>query len=217
MNIRSTFLAALAAVGLVGSLGAQIRITEWMYNGSEFVEFTNVGTTDIDMTGWSFSDSGTGAGTVDLSAFGVVVSGQSVILSEASAAGFKTLWGLGASVVVIGGNVTNLSRGDTINLWNASNTLVDTLDYADNGDAGGPRTNGTSAWTELANLGKNDATLWTLSSVGDALGSWTSLTGGFIANPGSYFAAVPEPSTYASIAALLALGFAIRRRRASKA
>jgi hypothetical protein len=87
---------------------------------------------------------------VDLSAFGVVASGQSVILSEASAADFKTLWGLGASVVVIGDNGTNLGRGDTINLWNDLNALVDTLEYADNGVAGGPRTNGVSAWTGLA-------------------------------------------------------------------
>lgn len=33
---------------------AQIRITEFMYAGEEFIELTNVGSTPVDFTGWSF-------------------------------------------------------------------------------------------------------------------------------------------------------------------
>ena len=52
---RLMFLAMLVSVVRVAS--GQIVITEWMYNGSgtgstgEFVEFTNVGTESVDMTG----------------------------------------------------------------------------------------------------------------------------------------------------------------------
>ncbi|HEY0340045.1 MAG TPA: lamin tail domain-containing protein, partial [Steroidobacteraceae bacterium] len=43
------------------STAEDIRITEFMYKGEgspgEFVEFTNMGTTAVDMTGWSEDDS----------------------------------------------------------------------------------------------------------------------------------------------------------------
>src|SRR5262245_12628751 len=112
---RNTLTAALAIVGFATSVNAQMRITEYQYTGgditSEFIEFTNVGGASIDMTGWSFDDSDhTDGPHTDLSAFGVVVSGQSVILCEATAAGFRTAWGLAGSVAVIGANLNNLGR-----------------------------------------------------------------------------------------------------------
>jgi hypothetical protein len=71
-------LAALTA----GTANAQMRITEWMYNGAtEFMEFTNVGASSIDMTGWSYDDSDRVPGSVDLTAFGSVAAGESVILT----------------------------------------------------------------------------------------------------------------------------------------
>ena len=69
---KKTFpaLLALAACGVFASSAqaATIQITEWMYQGAaekgEFIEFTNMGASAIDMTGWSFDDDSRNAGTV---------------------------------------------------------------------------------------------------------------------------------------------------------
>ncbi len=127
---------------------ADIRITEWEYNGSEFVELTNVGTESHDLTGWSFSDSARTPGNVSLSGFGTVAAGESVILSEATAAAFRTEWSLPTTVKVVGGNTQNLGRSDEINIYDATSSLVDRLTYNDQGtgDVKGPRTDTASAW-----------------------------------------------------------------------
>ncbi len=210
MKIKPLISATFVATAAV-SQGA-IVITEWSYSATdgEFIEFTNTGTTDVDLNGWSYSDSArtpTGATSVDLSAFGMVGSGNSVILTEAVDADFRAAWNLATSVKVIGGLIVNLGRGDEINIYDATEALVDRLTYADNGTAGGPRTQNVSGITTPSNYGANDATLWTLSVSGSG-GAYTS-TGGDVGSPG--IAAIPEPS-----AALLGtLGFllVIRRRR----
>ena len=194
---------------------AQVRITEWQYNGTEFVEFTNLGSSPVDMTGWSFDDDSRAPGTVSLSAFGTLAGGQSAILSELSAADFRAAFSLSANVPVVGGNSTNLGRGDEINLFDASTALVDRLTYADNATpANGPRTDinsGNPATLALAlqgAAGDTAATGWVLSASGDAFGSLLSTSGGY-ANPGT-FALIPEP---ASFAGLVAAGLIARRRR----
>jgi predicted extracellular nuclease len=176
-----------------------IRITEWMYNGDEFIELTNVGDDVVDMTGWSFDDDSRLAGTVSLSAFGLVAAGQSVILAEVDAATFRSSWGLGAGVGVIGGNATNLGRADEINVFDASQALVDRLTYNDP-VIGGPRTQNLSANIALANVGLNRADLALASIAGDAYGSALS-TAGFPGNPGLYLP-IPEPGS----ATLMAFG-----------
>ena len=170
------------------SIAGSMRITEYMYNGKEgpntvgeYVEFTNVGGTAVDMSGWSFDDSSEQPGSQSLSAFGIVQPGESVILTDTTAAGFRGNWGLCPGIKVIGGNSNNLGRSDEINLYNGT-TLVDRLTYNDQA-ALGPRTNGTSAWVTAAGLGINNATLLTLSSVGDAENSHTSQLSE-IGNPG---------------------------------
>ncbi|WP_259539021.1 lamin tail domain-containing protein [Herbiconiux daphne] len=172
-----------AASATAASATGQVRITEWEYNGSEFVEFTNLDQQAIDLTGWSFSDSGAEPGDVDLSAAGTVQPGASFVLSEASAADFRSEWGLASTVVVIGDNTTNLGRADAINLYDSTDALVDTLTYDDQSGAG-PRTSAASAWpsTEAA-LGADSAADWTLSTAGDIEGSWTSASG-YVGSPG---------------------------------
>lgn len=210
--MRHTFLALLAVVVVAPALHAQVRITEWMYNTNEFVEFTNLGSSSVDLTGWSFSDSARGAGDVSLSAFGTLAAGESVILSEAAADTFRATWNLPASVKIIGGNAQNLSRSDEINIYNASGELQDRLTYNDQTGLG-PRTDTASAWISFSNVGTNNANLWTRSTVGDAQGSY--LAGGAVANPGTY--AVPEPGTYALIGLGLGLVIWQLRRRSIKA
>lgn len=203
-------VAAVLAGTLASVASAQMRITEWMYNGAdgEFIEFTNVGGGAIDTTGWSFDDNSRVPGSVSLSAFGLVQPGESVILCEPDAATFRTNWSLSPAVDVIGLNNNNLGRADEINIYDAANVLVDRLTYDDQ-SLGGPRTLEISGNpTSPAALGANNHALWQLSGDGDAFGSYVAANFG-VGNPGLY---VPEPSALA----LLALGgpAVVRRRRA---
>lgn len=187
-------LASLAVfLAVASSASAQMRITEWAYsaNDGEFIEFTNIGVSAINMAGWSYDDDSRLPGTVDLSAFGIVNPGESVILTEANATAFATAWSL-TGVDIIGGNTTNLGRNDEINLYDDGGALVDRLTYGDQNFPGTIRTQNISGWTQ-AGLGLNDVSLWQLSVVGDAQNSYTSSLGD-IGNPGS-FVPVPEPTT----------------------
>ena len=176
--------AALASLAVAAPAAAEMRITEYMYGGAngEFIEFTNVGNAPVDMSGWSFDDDSEAAGTVDLSAFGTVAAGESVILTETSAADFRTAWSLCDAVKVIGSNTTNLGRDDEINLFDASHAVVDRLTYGDD-TLGGPRAQNKSAWVSAAGLGANIVTEWTLSVIADAESSYAS-SGGDIGSPG---------------------------------
>ena len=162
-----------------------MRITEYMYSGNngEFVEFTNVGSTPIDMTGWSYDDNGHTPGKVSLSVYGIVQPGESVILTETDAATFRTDWSLCSGQPVIGGNTDNLGRSDQINLYDNNNILVDRLTYGDQTFPGTIRTQDVSGYVTAAALGLDNIAGWTLSSIGDAEGSVKS-TGGDIGSPG---------------------------------
>ncbi len=190
MKAASIGLVVLLATG-AGSARAAVQITEWMYNGNasgsigEFVELTNRGPAAVDMTGWSFDDDSRAAGTISLSAFGVVAPGESVVLTDDTAAAFKSAWSLPAAAKVIGGNTANLSRNDEINIFDATSALVDRLTYGDQNIAGTIRTNGKSGIPlTLAALGANNAALWQLAVSGDAFGSTASTPAGDIGNPG---------------------------------
>jgi predicted extracellular nuclease len=165
-----------------------------MYSGVdfEFIEFTNIGSEAVNMTGWSFDDDSRVAGTVSLSAFGTVFPGESVVLAEAGDSNFRAAWGLSSSVKVIGGNLVNLGRNDEINLYNASGNLVDRLAFGDQNYFGSVRTQNASCNIPSGDYGyqivRTTAEGWVLASIGDAYGSWAS-TGGDIGSPGQ----VPEP------------------------
>ncbi len=205
---------------LSSSLSA-MTITEWMYNpnsgSGEFIEFTNLTNAAIDMTGWSFDDSSRTAGSVSLSAFGIVAAGESVILTEISAAAFRTEWNLASGVKVVGNNTDNLGRSDEINLYNNVGTLVDRLTYNDQGagNVDGPRTQGVSGWASTATaLGANNASLWVLSAVGDVEGSYTSASG-LIGNPGTtaYASPVPVPAALPLLLSAFGVIGGVRLRR----
>lgn len=207
------FTVALAAYQLFSfvSANAQMRITEFMYSGAggEFVEFTNVGSTAIDMTGWKYSDvsrATSGSNSISLSGFGVVAPGESVILTESTPSNFRTYWGLCAGVKIVGGHTSaNLGRSDEINLYNAANAQIDRLTYNDEGTGSvkAPRTQNVSAYVTSANLGNDLASSWILSAANDAAFSYRANGNGDIASPGrsavntitQAFNPCPPPST----------------------
>jgi Lamin Tail Domain/Secretion system C-terminal sorting domain len=162
-----------------------MRITEYMYSGNngEFAEFTNIGSTPIDMTGWSYDDNGATPGAVSLTPYGIVKPGESVILTETQTDSFRKDWSLCTGVPVIGGNTDNLGRSDQINLYDNKGQLVDRLTYGDQTFPGTIRTQDVSGYVSKAALGIDSIAGWKLSAVGDAEGSTTS-TGGDIGSPG---------------------------------
>jgi hypothetical protein len=218
---RKRFNRTLAGLSLAGALtiampasAYTVAITEWQYNGSEFVEFTNLTSSTVDMTGWSFDDDTRMPGSVSLSAFGNVAPGESVILSEVSDSAFRATWGLPNSVKVIGLNTNNLGRDDEINLYDAANSLVDRLTFGDDINVPGTIRTQTASGnpSSLALLDQPSSTGWVLSQVGDAFGSHASVTGGFVGNPGTFVAPVPLPAGLPLLLSGLTGLAAVRRR-----
>lgn len=202
-------VGALASAAGVAS--ADVVISEWMYSGSngEFVEFTNVGPAPVDMTNWSYSDTDAAAGDLMfLDVFGVVMPGESVILTESNPLDFRGAWGLADTVKIFGPNAnSNLGRNDQINLYNALGNLVDQLSFGDQTYPGTPRTQNRSCNIPAADYGFVVAqATWVLSGDGDEFGSWVS-TGFDVGTPGYV---VPVPS---SLALFGAGGLLLRRRR----
>ncbi|MEK6675037.1 MAG: IPTL-CTERM sorting domain-containing protein [Planctomycetota bacterium] len=167
-------------------IGSTIFITEYMHagTGAEYIEFTNVGIAAVDMTGWSFDDSSNIPGTVDLSAFGIVNPGESVILTTDTAANFNTTWSL-SGVDVIGGNTEILDLNDQINLYNQVNNLVERLTYGTTNFPGSIEASGASGWPCMEAIGADMIYDWALSFVADAQNSYTSGSGD-VGNPGTF-------------------------------
>lgn len=225
--IRQLGAATLAVALAANSAEAGIRITEWMYSGSggEFVELTNTSDAPSDMTGWSYDDDSRTAGGFDLSGFGVVQPGESVLFveeMELSGVSFRDAWSLPAEVKILGPYTNNLGRSDEINIYDGMGTRVDRLTYGDNRNpldpldfvptAGSIRTQDASGTPMTrAVLGKNSVFKWELSAENDAYESYASLWGD-IGNPGTFTAPVPEPSSLLIVLCGLAI-LALRCRK----
>jgi hypothetical protein len=173
--------------------GAAIRITEFAYGGlvagagggdGEYVELTNVGALAQDLTGWTYGNTTSTAATgLSLSSLGTVAPGESVIVTDLSAAELRSDWGLKDSVSVLStGGAQSLNKGpNAAKVYDGSGTEVDSVSYA----AGFESAKGKSAWVDAAHVGaKADTVGWTISTAGDAEGSWTS-AGGSIGSPGA--------------------------------
>ncbi len=219
--LKRVFFAMAVVVAAVSAAPAgPIVITEWMYNPGggpgEYFEITNIGSSPVDLTGWtqddSTSDVSGGPGVHSLTGFGTLQPGESAVGTEGSnVAAFKTYWNLGPDVKVIAyGSSNNLGRADTINIYDNTNALVDRLTYDDQ-TLDHVRTQGVSANIPFSQLGLNHANLAATSTAGDIYGSYRGGGGtGDLGNPGSY--PVPEPAT----CVLLTLGasvLVVRRQR----
>lgn len=220
MNKSVSILAAALVAGSAGLASGSIRITEYMYQGAggtgEFFELTNLGNAAIDLTGWRmiddlpFNEAGP-SDFFDLSFFGLVAAGESIIITEDTADFFRTNWNLDSSVRVLGGlgvdSGRNLGRNDAVVIYDANDNIVDQLFYGDQNFPGSIRTRFASGNPLAGAIGADDPFGWVLSVVGDEFGSYMSLSGD-IGNPGFY---IPAPGAVA----LLGFGglMAGRRRR----
>ena len=218
MSRKLIFALSLTLLLLAGARSrAGMVLTEWMYDSpdGEFMEFTNFSNDPIDLTNWSQDDNTRTAGKHAFgSTFGTIAPGESIIVTDAAAATFRTAWNLPASVKVFGAYINDsLGRSDEVNLYDNTSAIIDRLTYNDQGigTVAGPRTSGASGNIPVGALGLNSASLAVLSSVADSYQSYAS-TGGAVGNPGRYTPFVPEPSSLA----LLVIGTlvtAFRRRR----
>ena len=163
-----------------------LRITEVMYAGAggAFVEFTNVGDEIVEMKDWSFDDDHAVPGTVDLTSYGDVAPGESVVLAADPEAVFITDWNL-SGVKVIGAMGPALDPNDILHLYDPADGLVDTLSYGPDAFPTSVRPLALSAWPCEAFVGGNEIFGWVLSRAGDFQASAVSLNGD-VGSPGFY-------------------------------
>jgi hypothetical protein len=207
-------LIAASSLFLAPSALGVIRITEFMYDGvdKEFFELTNVGSTAIDVTGWSYDDNSAVPGLHFLSIFGVIAPNESVVVTEGSEAIFRNRWRNSPTTRLLTNNHENFTSSDRIHIWDASNTLVDTIATG----RSGLRADGVSATTSIENLGQNNIAGWYFSSLGDRDRSYLSLNGN-LGSPGIFNPApVPEPATLVLLSSGLATLVARKRRKRAK-
>ncbi len=177
--------------------GSGVRITEYMYSGTdgEFAELTNTTGAPIDLTGWSLDDQSAVPGTFDLSAAGTLAAGESIVVTESTPAAFSAAWGL-SGVTVLGPNTSAaLGRNDQINLYDDAGELVDRLTYGDESFPGTVRAKEASAQACVAALGNDDPYEWSLAVVGDAWGAVQS-SGSDVGSPGGYVSVACSYETY---------------------
>jgi hypothetical protein len=235
--LKQNLIRVLLSAGVVAGMatGAQaatfipndpafpdIRITEYMYkpgvSPGEFVQFTNLGTTAVNMSGWSEDDATGTPGVHSLSGLGILQPGQSAILAQATQSAFDSAWNIPSSVPYVVENGTdNLGSSDTIFLFDGSN-IVDELVY---GTGSGPKASGVAAVPGSASvIGTNDWAGWVLLTAGQN-GAYKSNGGtGDIGSPGFSSFATPVPLPAAAWLLISGLGGlvpALRRRRAAVA
>jgi hypothetical protein len=188
-SIRAIVMAALIAV----PAQAQLRITEVepaQADGlhQDWWELTNFGPEPVDLMGFKFDDSSAAiASSVTLSPTSLIIApGESIVFVETLTPDlFRAWWGTGldanARVVTYTGSGLGLSgSGDAVNIWNAADTLVDSVTF-------GQATTGVSFGYDL---GAN--AFGGLSQLGVS-GAFAAVQNGDIGSPG--IVVVPEPSS----------------------
>ena len=220
-NFRKPLLGIAAMLLAAGASMAQaeVRITEfspWSSGssgspyGADWFELTNVGSSAVDISGWSMDDDSANAGVALLTGISQIGAGQSVIFLEgtgsANTSFISTWFGANAPAGFAIGNYAGAgiglsTGGDQVNIFDKLGVLQAKVSF------GGS----TRGQTFDNAAGLNNAVVSQLSMVG-INGAFMNASGE-IGSPGAIAAAVPEPETYAMLLAGLALVGAVARRR----
>ncbi len=235
--MKKFFAAALAACLAPAFADADVIISEIMWNPNggesglqEWIEITNTGESDVDLTGWVYADTQDNHFSDPFAAGTSLAAGASAVIVGQSEAVFQSIWGAGIPVITYTGGPANgisLANGgaadnETVAIFDASSNLIDEVNYESNIN-GWPATDGSvvngqsiyllpNAFSTAANdVGSNWA-----ESVAGVDGAYTALISNpdinttllDVASPG-VAVIVPEPSTVV-LAALAALGLGRR-------
>lgn len=125
-------------------------------NGTaDWFELTNLGTTDVDITGWKMDDNSFALATAyALNGVTSIPAGKSVIFLESSSAvtdiaTFKTFWGLNDNVLIgtyTGSQISLGSGGDGVIIFDATGTEVNRVSF------GAATTGSTFYWVYKADF-----------------------------------------------------------------
>lgn len=229
-------ILAMTTVAVLPHLAhAQLLVTELNSKASEgdFWELTNFGPSPVDLyngtTPWSWDDDSATPGTVMLPLGLSIASGESMIFlagGDTDVAGFRSNWGLDASVQVYGdASSPGFGKDDAVYLFDDTGAIVASLLYSagdftlSNGDPSlgghaGASAGGTSTESAIwdPTSGTTPATARYTFADGSNFGTYAALDGGDgIGSPGKVNA-VPEPATLA-LASFGLIAFVWLRRR----
>ncbi|WP_210649109.1 lamin tail domain-containing protein [Nocardioides sp. SYSU D00065] len=145
-------------VSPASAAATDVVINEMMYHavsdldGDDYLELTNIGTTPVDLSGWTFSGI-----TLTLPAGTTIAPGGFLVVAK-DAAQFQASYGF-APAAVYGGNLSN--SGETVSLKDAAGTTIDTVAYGE-ADPWPVKADGTGPSLELvdARLDNNDFLNW---------------------------------------------------------
>lgn len=230
-TMKKTIASLFIASATLMSAHATLLITEVQSNqnfvsGEDFWELTNFGASAVDLAGFTYDDS-TADPSLGFTFAGPlsIAPGQSIVFVEdMTPTAFRDWWGIGPSteVVTFSGSGLGLGGGDAVNLFDASNNLVASFNYAaagftlSNGDpslgghaglsAGGAEVYFSAVWDPTSGIVSPRYTF----AVAGQNGAFAAATGLDVGSPG----VVPEPGTIAMIGlGLAAVLYGMRRRR----
>jgi hypothetical protein len=180
----------------------------------DWFELTNFGSSALTITGYRMDDKSAAFGSsVALGGITSIAVGESVVFLATDApanavTNFRAFWGANVDSVQIGfyprsGLGVGLSpRGDAVNIFDSFGNLETAATF-------GVATDSLSFYYDYGVFSGNSTELSALSSAGLNGAFMSSNVLGDIGSPG----AIPEPSTYAALAGVGALGLALLRRR----
>ena len=134
--------AAFCAAAVSGAARASVDITKFCSDTGnnelfEFVQVTNLGSTSVNMAGWSEDDSHDTPDVTghSLTGLGILQPGESGIITQATPADFINFWGaanLPANLPIVGPYTNDElnTDSDTIYLFNSAKVLADELVYS---------------------------------------------------------------------------------------